>query len=75
MYRLDTDILSNLLKRLPSVALIAKLASVLPEHQFYFQHHIGGADLRGTPAPSRYRLALGTAGPDTSAQFACASIR
>ena len=31
---LDTDILSNLLKRLPSMALIAKLASVLPEHQF-----------------------------------------
>ena len=34
MYLLDTDILSNLLKRLPSTALIAKLASVLPEHQF-----------------------------------------
>ena len=34
MYLLDTDILSNLLKRVPSTALIAKLASVLPEHQF-----------------------------------------
>ena len=34
MYLLDTDILSNLLKRLPSAALIAKLESVLPEHQF-----------------------------------------
>jgi predicted nucleic acid-binding protein len=34
MYLLDTDILSNLLKRAPSTALIAKLASVPPEHQF-----------------------------------------
>ena len=34
MYLLDTDILSNLLKRVPSTALIAKLASVPPEHQF-----------------------------------------
>ena len=34
MYLLDTDILSNLLKRAPSTTLIAKLASVLPEHQF-----------------------------------------
>lgn len=34
MYLLDTDILSNLLKRVPSTSLIAKLASVPPEHQF-----------------------------------------
>jgi predicted nucleic acid-binding protein len=34
MYLLDTDILSNLLKRAPSIALIAKLASVPPEQQF-----------------------------------------
>ncbi len=34
MYLLDTDILSNLLKRTPSTVLIAKLASVPPEHQF-----------------------------------------
>ena len=34
MYLLDTDILSNLLKRTPSTALIAKLASIPPEHQF-----------------------------------------
>ena len=34
MYLLDTDILSNLLRRAPSTTLIAKLASVLPEHQF-----------------------------------------
>lgn len=34
MYLLDTDILSNLLKRAPSTTLIAKLASVPPEQQF-----------------------------------------
>ena len=34
MYLLDTDILSNLLGRAPSTALIAKLASVPPERQF-----------------------------------------
>ena len=34
MYLLDTDILSNLLRRAPSTALIAKLASVPPEQQF-----------------------------------------
>ena len=34
MYLLDTDILSNLLKRAASTALIARLASVPPERQF-----------------------------------------
>jgi predicted nucleic acid-binding protein len=34
MYLLDTDILSNLLKRVPSMTLIAKLVSVPPEQQF-----------------------------------------
>ena len=34
MYLLDTDILSNLLKRIPSVSLITKLASIPPEQQF-----------------------------------------
>lgn len=34
MYLLDTDILSNLMGRCPSTALIAKLASVPPERQF-----------------------------------------
>ena len=34
MYLFDTDILSNLLKRAPSTALIAKLAVVPPEQQF-----------------------------------------
>ncbi|MCX5999784.1 MAG: type II toxin-antitoxin system VapC family toxin [Chloroflexi bacterium] len=34
MYLLDTDILSNLLKRAPSTTLIAKLASVPVDRQF-----------------------------------------
>jgi len=34
MYLLDTDILSNLLKRVPSPTLVAKLASVPIEQQF-----------------------------------------
>ena len=34
MYLLDTDTLSNLVKRTPSTVLIAKLASVPPEQQF-----------------------------------------
>lgn len=34
MYLLDTDVLSNLLRRTPSPALIARLASVPPEQQF-----------------------------------------
>ncbi len=34
MYLLDTDILSNLMRRAPSTTLIAKLASVPPEQQF-----------------------------------------
>jgi predicted nucleic acid-binding protein len=34
MYLLDTDILSNLMRRTPSTVLIAKLASVPPEQQF-----------------------------------------
>ena len=34
MYLLDTDILSNLAKRTPSTALVAKLASVPQEAQF-----------------------------------------
>src|SRR3970282_2224131 len=34
MYRRDTDILSNLVRRAPSTALVTKLASVPPEQQF-----------------------------------------
>ncbi len=34
MYLLDTDILSNLMKRVPSTTLIARLASVPAEQQF-----------------------------------------
>lgn len=34
MFLLDTDTLSNLLKRLPSQHLVTRLARVPPEHQF-----------------------------------------
>lgn len=34
MYLLDTDILSNLMKRAPASTLVARLARVPPEHQF-----------------------------------------
>jgi len=34
MYLLDTDILSNLMKRVPTGALVARLAMVAPEDQF-----------------------------------------
>ena len=34
MYLIDTDILSNLMKRSPSTLLITKLASVPTDHQF-----------------------------------------
>lgn len=34
MYLLDTDILSNLMKRTPSSTLVAKVARVPPEQQF-----------------------------------------
>ena len=34
MYLLDTDILSNLMKRSPSGALVARVARVAPEEQF-----------------------------------------
>lgn len=34
MYLLDTDILSNLLKRAPSTVLIVRLAAVPPDQQF-----------------------------------------
>ncbi len=34
MYLLDTDILSHLIKRSPSAALISKLVAVPAEHQF-----------------------------------------
>jgi len=34
MYLLDTDILSNLVKRVPAGALMARLAMVAPEDQF-----------------------------------------
>ena len=54
MYLLDTDILSNLLKRAPSTTLIARLASVPPEQQFTTSITLGelfyGAHRLGTRA-------------------------
>ena len=51
MYLLDTDVLSNLLKRAPSMALITKLAAVPPEQQFTSSITLGellyGARRRG----------------------------
>ena len=44
MYLLDTDILSNLMKRAPASALVTRLARVRPEDQFTSE-----CDPRGTP--------------------------
>jgi predicted nucleic acid-binding protein len=41
MYLLDTDILSNLMKRAPASALVARLARVRPEDQFYSSVTLG----------------------------------
>ncbi len=41
MYLLDTDILSNLMRRAPSSALVAKVARVPPEHQFTSSRTLG----------------------------------
>lgn len=53
MYLLDTDILSNLLKRTPSTVLISKLALVPPEQQFTSSITLGeltyGARRLGSP--------------------------
>ena len=65
MYLFDTDILSNLLRRMPSTTLIAKLASVPPEQQFtasitlgelvYGAHKLG---TRGTALLERLETTL-----------------
>ena len=75
MYLLDTDILSNLLKRLPSTALIAKLASVLPEHQFTSSITLGELTYGAHRLQAGTGLLLERLDRDASAQFACASIR
>lgn len=48
MYLLDTDTLSNLLKRAPSTALIIKLASILPDQRFTTSVTLGMSDLSFT---------------------------
>ena len=54
MYLLDTNVLSNLLKRAPSITLIAKLAAVPAEWQFTSSITLGellyGARRRGPQA-------------------------
>lgn len=54
MYLLDTDILSNLMRRRPSESLIARLAQVDPQHQFTSSVTLGelvyGAYRTGEPA-------------------------
>ena len=54
MYLLDTDVLSNLLKRSPSIDLIVKLAAVPAERQFTSSITLGeliyGARRRGSLA-------------------------
>ena len=34
MYLLDTDVLSNLMRRAPSVPLLARIATIPPDQQF-----------------------------------------
>ncbi len=41
MYLLDTDILSNLLRRSPSTQLLVRLATIPPEHQFTSAVNLG----------------------------------
>lgn len=41
MYLLDTDTLSNLMRRVPDVALVARLARVSPEEQFTSSINLG----------------------------------
>lgn len=50
MYLLDTDILSNLMKRSPTSGLVAKVAQVLPEQQFTSSITLG------EPVYGAYRL-------------------
>ena len=53
MFLLDTDILSNLLKRTPSTALIAKMASIPPEHQFTSSITVGELIYGANRVPAR----------------------
>ena len=53
MYLLDTDILSNLLKRTPSTVLIARLASMAVEEQFTSSITLGELVYGAYRVPSR----------------------
>ncbi|MYD98817.1 MAG: type II toxin-antitoxin system VapC family toxin [Gammaproteobacteria bacterium] len=59
MYLLDTDILSNLVKRTPSTALVAKLASVPQETQFTSSITLGEMVYGTCRMPAHTELFLG----------------
>jgi predicted nucleic acid-binding protein len=48
MYLLDTDILSNLMRRSPSSALVARVARVPPEEQFTSSITLGESSMGPT---------------------------
>ena len=58
MFLLDTDILSNLLKRTPSTALIAKMASIPPEHQYTSSITVGELIYGANRVPARATFLL-----------------
>lgn len=58
MYLLDTDILSNLIKRSPSAVLLAKLASVPAERQFTSSITLGELTYGAHRASSRSEYLL-----------------
>ncbi len=64
MYLLDTDVLSNLMRRSPSTSLIAKLASIDPERQFTTSITLGelvyGAHRAGPPRTALLMNAIET---------------
>lgn len=59
MYLLDTDILSNLVKRAPSAALVAKLASVPADNQFTSSVTLGEMIYGACRLPAQTSLLLG----------------
>ncbi len=58
-YLLDTDILSNLMKRVPSSALIARLVRVPPEQQFTSSITLEDMALSGEEPPEDDESARG----------------
>ena len=75
MYLLDTDVLSNLLKRAPSIALIAKLAAVPAEWQFTSSNHAGRVALWSAATGSAGGRPAGSDRNAATAGAAGASLR